>query len=117
MIVGIGVDNVNIERFQAKLAGAPLLRERLFSPAERAQALRPEQLAARFAAKEALIKALGGGGEGFAFADITVTKDALGAPRLELAGPIGVTAQGLTLHLSMTHEHPLATAFVVAERG
>lgn len=86
-------------------------------PKHMTRALRPEQLAARFAAKEALIKALGGGVRGFRFADISVVNDAHGAPRFELTGAIAshVQSRGLHLHVSLTHDAPVAQAFVVAE--
>lgn len=116
VIVGIGVDNVNIERFGATLERTPSLYSRLFSVTELAGHLRLEQFAARFAAKEALIKALGGHIEGFAFSDVTVTADEGGAPQLRLTGSVAECAAGLTVHLSLTHEAPLATAFVVAQR-
>ncbi|KAB1664218.1 holo-ACP synthase [Pseudoclavibacter sp. CFCC 13611] len=86
-------------------------------PPQVKRGLRPEQLAARFAAKEALIKALGGGVRGFRFADISVLNDAHGAPRFELTGAIAshVQSRGLHLHVSLTHDAPVAQAFVVAE--
>ena len=76
MIVGIGVDLVDIPRFERSLQRTPRLIERLFSAAERE--LRPHSLAARYAAKEALIKALGGS-DGVHWTDIEI---ASGSPRL-----------------------------------
>lgn len=143
MIAGIGLDTVNLDRFAEHLQRTPRLRERLFSPVElhggddlddrrheatdagaagqhppqATRALRPEQLAVRFAAKEALIKALGGGVRGFRFADISVVNDDHGAPRFELTGRIAesVASRHLRLHVSLTHDAPVAQAFVVAE--
>ena len=105
MIVGIGVDLVDIERFERTIARTPKLLTRLFSPAERM--LKPRSLAARYAAKEALIKALGGS-DGVHWTEIEVTPEASGRPWFSLTG---IT----TLHLSMSHDAHLATAYVIAE--
>jgi holo-[acyl-carrier protein] synthase len=115
MIVGIGVDIVDIPRFEQTLARTPRLRERLFSSAE--QALKPRSLAARYAAKEALIKALGGS-DGVHWTEIEITPEPSGRPWFTLTGSTAdvVAARGIvTLHLSMSHDAGLATAYVVAE--
>src|SRR6218665_1799430 len=90
MIVGIGIDVVDIDRFERTLARTPRLRERLFSVAERD--LPPRSLAARYAAKEALIKALGGF-SGATWHDMRVVQDAAGKPDFELTG--GLWPRGL----------------------
>ena len=79
MIVGIGVDLVDIARFERTIERTPRLLERLFSEAERL--LKPHSLAARYAAKEALIKALGGS-EGVHWTEIEIASAALTAPRM-----------------------------------
>ena len=115
MIVGIGVDIVDVPRFERTIERTPRLLERLFSPAERM--LRPRSLAARYAAKEALIKALGGS-DGVHWTEIEVTPEASGRPWFTLVGSTAdvVTARGITaIHLSMSHDAGLATAYVVAE--
>ena len=115
MIVGIGVDLVDIPRFERSLARTPRLLERLFAPAERA--LKPHSLAARYAAKEALIKALGGS-DGVHWTDIEIASEASGRPLFALSGETSSTvdARGITaLHLSLSHDAGLATAYVVAE--
>ncbi len=115
MIVGIGVDLVDIPRFERSLERTPRLRERLFSPAERT--LRPRSLAARYAAKEALIKALGGS-DGVHWTEIEVTPEASGRPWFTLAGSTAaiVAVRGITaIHLSMSHDAGFAVAYVVAE--
>ncbi len=115
MIVGIGVDLVDIPRFERAIARTPRLVERLFTPAERT--LRPHSLAARYAAKEALIKALGGS-EGVHWTDIEVAAEPGGRPIFALSGETDATvsARGITaLHLSLSHDAGLATAYVVAE--
>lgn len=115
MIVGIGVDVVDVPRFAATLARTPRLLPRLFAPAERV--LKPRSLAARYAAKEALIKALGGS-DGVHWTDIEVASEPSGRPTFALTGETAATvaARGITaLHLSMSHDAGLATAYVVAE--
>lgn len=115
MIVGIGVDLVDIPRFERALERTPKLLDRLFSPAERV--LKPHSLAARYAAKEALIKALGGS-DGVHWMDIEVGSEPEGRPVFTLSGTTASTVEdrGITaLHLSLSHDAGLATAYVVAE--
>lgn len=115
MIVGIGVDLVDIERFERTLARTPRLLERLFAPAERP--LNHRSLAARFAAKEALIKALGGS-EGVHWTEIEITPEPSGKPWFTLTGSTAdvVAERGISaIHLSMSHDAGLATAYVIAE--
>lgn len=117
MISGIGVDTVDIGRFERQLERTPALRERLFVPEERA--LSVSSLAARFAAKEALIKALGGSGN-LSWQDLAVVRTPEGAPGFR--GTEGLRAElrrcGVAApHLSMTHDAGVATAFVVVERN
>lgn len=116
MIVGIGVDLVDIPRFERTIERTPKLLERLFTPHERELPLR--SLAARYAAKEALIKALGGS-DGVHWSEIEIAR--LGEsvpPRFALSGSTGevVAARGITaLHLSLSHDAGLAIAYVTAE--
>lgn len=122
MIVGIGVDEVDVERLRRSLERTPTLADRLFTDAERAYAsqARPamaaQRYAARFAAKEAVLKALGVGLGACGFHDIEVVRDdRSGRPSLALHGAAASLAAGLRLHLSLTHTEARATAFVVAE--
>jgi len=116
MIVGIGVDLVDIPRFERTIERTPKLLERLFTPHERELPLR--SLAARYAAKEALIKALGGS-DGVHWSEIEVAR--LGEsvpPKFALSGSTAevVAARGVTqLHLSLSHDAGLAIAYVTAE--
>lgn len=116
MIVGIGVDIVDVARFQQQIETSPRLAERLFSAHERELPIR--SLAARYAAKEALIKALGGS-EGVSWQEIEVPR--LGerqAPNYVLAGATAATvaARGVTgLHLSLSHDAGVAVAYTVLE--
>jgi holo-[acyl-carrier protein] synthase len=115
VIVGVGTDIVEIARFDAALARTPALRSRLFTETERELPLR--SLAARFAAKEALAKALGAP-TGLRWLDVTVVREPDGRPRLEVQGSIADRARelGVTcLHLSLSHDGGLACAVVVAE--
>jgi holo-[acyl-carrier protein] synthase len=117
MIAGIGVDIVDVPRFERSLSRTPGLLTRLFSPAERM--LKPRSLAARYAAKEALIKALGGS-DGVHWTEIEVTSEPSGRPTFTLTGSTAavLTERGITaVHLSMSHDAGLATAYVIAEAG
>ena len=115
MIVGIGVDTVDIARFERQLERTPALRERLFTPGERG--LSTASLAARFAAKEALIKALGGSGD-LSWQDLEVVR---GEGRSPAFAPTPgydrhLGARGAAIaHLSLAHDGGIATAFVVLE--
>ena len=115
MIVGVGVDLVEIARFERSLTRTPRLVTRLFAPAERPLAAR--SLAARFAAKEALIKALGGS-DNVHWTEIEIVPEPSGRPRFVLSGTTAaeVERRGITsLHVSMSHDAGLATAYVIAE--
>ncbi|GAB3573666.1 holo-ACP synthase [Leifsonia lichenia] len=116
MIAGIGVDVVDLERFARSLERTPRLRERLFTDAERG--LPVHSLAARFAAKEALIKALGGS-EGVRWHDMEIVADDERNPGFVLHNLIerDVRERGIAhIHVTMTHDAGVATAFVVTER-
>jgi holo-[acyl-carrier protein] synthase len=112
---GLGIDLIEIERVEAALQRRPRLAQRLFRDEELAACAvraRPgRHLAARFAAKEAAIKALGGG---CSPRDIEVHGD--GAPALRLHGRAADLARlhGLELAVSMTHSRGSAAAVVVA---
>ena len=113
--MGIGVDLVDIARFERTLERTPRLIPRLFSAAEQTRS--PRSLAARYAAKEALIKALGGS-DGVYWTEIEITPEDSGRPWFTLTGSTAdvVAARGIAgLHLSMSHDAGFATAFVVAE--
>jgi len=115
MIVGTGVDIVDVERFGRQLERAPRLLERLFVPQERDLPLR--SLAARFAVKEAAAKALQAP-PGMIRQDCWTTKDQHGAPRLHTAGTVAEQQhrRGVeSWHVSISHDGGMAVAFVVAE--
>ena len=117
---GIGIDLVEIARLERALTRRPRLARRLFTDAELAHASarrRPgRHLAARFAAKEAALKALGGG---VTARQIEVESGDREAPRLRLHGRAAALARqrDVELHVSLTHSDHLAAAVVVAQRA
>ena len=115
MIVGVGIDVVEVARFLATLERAPGLRTRLFTEPERD--LPPASLAARFAAKEAIAKALGAP-VGLRWQDATVRRVVGGAPTVELTGTVAAAAEAAGVrrwHLSISHDAGIASAVAVAE--
>lgn len=125
MIVAIGVDTIAIARIERLLAQSPeRFVQRVFTADEAAYCRtrhRPaESFAARFAAKEAVLKCLGTGwADGTGFRQIETCRQAKGAPTLRLHGPAAARAEALGIgrwHLSLTHTDDTATAFVIAER-
>lgn len=120
MIVGIGVDLVDVARFERAASRTPRLLDRLFAVSEQrpdGRELPLRSLAARFAAKEAMIKAMGDS-EGVRWHDIRIVSNEFRNPSFELTGRIAEVAdeRGITtFHLSMSHDAGLAIAYVVAE--
>ena len=115
MIVGIGVDTVDIARFERQLERTPSLRDRLFGEHERYLAI--ASLAARFAAKEALIKALGDS-HGLGWHDMQVIRNAKRAPSFVKTDALmrELTALGASrVHQSMALERSPGTAFIIVE--
>jgi holo-[acyl-carrier protein] synthase len=114
-IVGVGVDVVDLARFEASLERTPALKERLFTAAE--ADLPVASLAARFAAKEAVAKALGAP-KGLDWHDVEVVNDDAGRPTMSVSGTVADAAAraGVTAwHLSLSHDGGWAVAMVVAE--
>ncbi len=114
-VIGVGIDVCEIERFEASLERTPALRARLFTPAEAMRG--PASLAARFAAKEALAKALGAPGN-LEWHDAEVVSEDSGQPRLELRGTVLARADELGVrhvHVSLSHDAGIASAVVVLE--
>jgi len=124
MIIGIGTDVVQISRIR-KLAErfSERIGDRIFTPSELAYCLAKADpavsLAGRFAAKEAVMKALGTGwGAGVRFIDIEIVRDSSGRPSLSLHGAASEIARGqgiVAWHLSIAHDGDLAMAMAVAE--
>ena len=115
MIYGVGTDLCSVVRMAESLARTPNLKERLFHPNE--FSLADASLAARFAAKEALAKAIGDP-KLLSWAEIEIVKDDLGKPSIQLHGQTKQRVEGLgisAIQLSLSHEQELASAFVVLE--
>jgi holo-[acyl-carrier protein] synthase len=115
VIIGVGIDVVDVARFAQSLARTPALTTRLFTDAE--QTLPSASLAARFAAKEALAKALGAPG-GLRWRDAEVHSGEDGRPHLAMHGTVAARAEQLGArhtHLSLSHDAGIASAVVVLE--
>jgi holo-[acyl-carrier protein] synthase len=120
-VVGVGTDLVDVDRVRGALERQPGLRTRLFTEHEWDYAARHRDpfphLAARFAAKEAVMKALGRGMGAMGFAEIEVTRDEHGAPSVVLHGAAAAVAEAAGVrrwHVSLTHTDALAQAVAVA---
>lgn len=120
-MIGLGIDAVDIARFREVLARRPGMASRLFTDGERSYAsgLRDPapSLAARFAAKEAVMKALGVGIGAFRWQDVEVVRDSSGRPSLLLRGAAATLSDRKGVgkwHLSLTHTAALAEAVVAA---
>jgi holo-[acyl-carrier protein] synthase len=121
VIVAVGIDVVLVERFARALDRTPLLADRLFTEDERlttsGSPRSAESLAARFAAKEAVAKALGAP-SGMRWHDCEVVADPDGRPWLTVSGTVAAAAvqRGVNRwHLSLSHDGGIASAMVVAE--
>jgi holo-[acyl-carrier protein] synthase len=121
VIIGVGIDVVPVDRFALTLARTPSLQGRLFTDAERltpsGSPRTPESLAARFAAKEAIAKALGAPG-GMLWHDAEISTDDAGRPQLTVTGTVAARAEALGIkrwHISLSHDGGMAAATVVAE--
>ncbi|MFG2601793.1 holo-ACP synthase [Streptomyces sp. NPDC048462] len=121
MIIGVGIDVAEIERFDTAIRRTPNLAQRLFLESE---LMLPDgerrgvaSLAARFAAKEALAKALGAPG-GLLWTDAEVYVEESGQPRLRVSGTVAARAAELGVrqwHVSLSHDAGVASAVVIAE--
>lgn len=123
-VVGVGTDLVDVDRVRRALERQPGLRTRLFTTAEWDYSARHRDpnphLAARFAAKEAVMKALGRGMSSMGFAEIEVERDEHGVPSVVLHGAAAAVAleRGVDRwHLSLSHTDTLAQAVAVAVSG
>ncbi|MGH9115472.1 MAG: holo-ACP synthase [Acidimicrobiales bacterium] len=120
-LLGLGIDTVDVPRFAGLLDRRPAAAARLFTAGEREYAARlanpAPSLAARFAAKEAVMKALGVGLGAFDWPDVAVARDAGGVPRLVVTGRAAALAAGRGVtgwHVSLTHTEATASAVVAA---
>ena len=120
-MLGIGIDAVDVDRFRKLLERRPHLRKRLFTSAELAslqdRSDDAASLAARFAVREATMKALGVGLGAFDFHDVSIEKMSSGAPQLLVSGRAETLAHShgvTTWHVSITHTDTTAMAVVAA---
>ncbi|WP_328911479.1 holo-ACP synthase [Streptomyces sp. NBC_00234] len=121
MIIGVGIDVAEIERFGAALERTPQMAERLFLERElklpSGERRGIASLAARFAAKEAVAKALGAPA-GLHWSDAEVYVEESGQPRLRVRGTVAARAAELGVrhwHVSLSHDAGVASAVVIAE--
>ncbi|MDQ1537683.1 MAG: holo-[acyl-carrier protein] synthase [Actinomycetota bacterium] len=115
MIIGVGIDVVDVARFGQTLERSPRLVERLFTESERTMGL--HSLAATFAAKEALAKALGAPA-GMSWGDASCLRGEDGRPHFRMWGTVQAQADALAvkgLHVSLSHDAGIASAVVIAE--
>ncbi len=120
-VVGVGIDAVDVERFRTVLGRREAFAERVFTDAERAEASSRQDpvpgRAARFAAKEAVMKSLSVGLGAFDFADVEVVRGEGGAPALSVTGKAAALAEQRGVkgwHISLTHTATVAIAIAVA---
>lgn len=120
-MIGLGIDAVDIDRFRSVLRRSPGLAERVFTEDERRLAQRRADggavLAARFAVREATMKALGVGLGAFDFRDVSVTTQASGQPTLLVTGRADALARSRGVrswHVSLSHTDEMAIAVVAA---
>lgn len=119
-VAGIGVDVVEVDRVRRHAGGNPAFTEAAFTDNERTDSAgRPDHLAARWAAKEAVMKALGTGLGTIDPHDVEIARADGGQPRVVLrraAAAVAVTAGVFRVHVSVSHDGPQAIAFAIAER-
>jgi holo-[acyl-carrier protein] synthase len=124
LILGVGVDIVEIRRIKEAIERKDKFIEKLFNKEEidyiKSRGNRPEYVAGRFAAKEAVSKALGTGFRGFSFKDIVIDRTSLGKPIVELKGKVKLIAKklggsGYKIHVSISHGEDSAIAYVIIE--
>jgi len=122
MILGVGCDIIRVARVARAAEKEPFLT-RVYTPAERAYAMQrgagyAASLAARFAGKEAVLKAFGTGLRGGTLHDVEILPDALGAPEVHLHGFFAARAaeMGVTrVWVTLSHEKEYATAYCILE--
>ncbi len=117
-VIGVGIDVVDVPRFEIVMGRRPRIVDRLFTEGEQRTArMKPERLAARFAAKEAVMKSLGVGAGSVPWKSIEVVRAPSGAPSIVLHGAAADLAARRGVHevkISLTHTAMTAAAVVVA---
>ena len=125
MIYGIGTDIIEVERLEVQFNKDPGFKHTLFTEYEikycESKKSQPQNYAGRYAAKEALFKALGTGWRyGMKYTDIEIKNDELGKPEIFLHNKAELFCEekGITtISVSISHTERLATAFVIAEKS
>ena len=115
MIIGVGIDVCDVERFAEAVRRTPAMVDRLFTAAEAERPIASK--AARFAAKEALAKALGAPA-GLSWQDAELVTDERGRPEFKITGTVAARAAELgvgTIHVSLSHDAGIASAVVICE--
>ncbi|MBZ9625422.1 holo-ACP synthase [Clostridium sp. FP2] len=122
MIIGVGTDIIEIRRIKNAMVANNSFLEKIFTATEleylKSRNLRPEYVAGRFAAKEAVAKALGTGFRGFDFRDIEIDRTTLGKPIVILKGKAKLIAKKegkYNIHLSISHGEDSAIAYAIWE--
>lgn len=122
MILGVGTDIVEIRRIKNAIESNERFLEKIFTSTEleylKSRNLRAEYVAGRFAAKEAVAKALGTGFRGFDFKDIEIDRTTLGKPIVVLKGKAKLIAKKegeYNIHLSISHGEDSAVAYAIFE--
>jgi holo-[acyl-carrier protein] synthase len=122
LIFGVGIDIVEIRRIKKAIESNDKFLQKIFTAAEldylKSRNLRPEYVAGRFAAKEAVAKALGTGFRGFDFKDIEIDRTTLGKPIVSLKGKAKLIANKegqYNIHLSISHGEESAIAYAILE--
>jgi len=113
MIIGVGIDVVDINRFEQSLERTPGLGSKMFTEAERTKSI--QSLAARFAAKEALVKALNVE-NGILWHEAEIVSLEGGKPAFIFYGALADLVDGANVHLSISHDAGIATAIVIVEQ-
>lgn len=122
MIFGVGTDIIEIRRIKEIIDRTPIFLEKIFTKNEleylKSRNLRPEYVAGRYAAKEAVAKSMGTGFRGFEFKDIEIENTTLGKPIVSLKGKAKVLAKkngDYKIHLSISHGKDNAIAYAIME--
>lgn len=124
MIIGIGIDNIEVKRIKKQIDGSTRFKEKIFTLNEieycESKKNYAESFAVRFAAKEAFLKAIGTGwGEGLQFQDIEILNDEKGKPEIHLQGKAKQVIQKnklTNIQVSLSHIKKIATAIVIIEK-
>lgn len=122
MVLGVGIDVIDIDRMRGLLSRRPQVAERLFSELEQEYSYQhkdpSQRFAVRFAAKEAVMKALQAGFGSIDWRDVEVTRDESSAPQVRLSGRAAERAAGKGItswHISLSHSEASAVAVVIAQ--